>query len=122
MTKTDEMIEPAHPAADGYVILVEFDIATGFIQPFIRLVRENARLSVEREPGCRRFDVLLPVASDSRRVVLYEIYEDRAAFDDHLGTGHFLDFDEATRSMVAGKRVSEYSFFEAAKRAGSGGA
>ena len=114
MRKPDEMFAATREAADGCVILVEFDIAAGHLDAFVALVRENARLSVERE-RCRRFDVLLPAADASRRVVLYEIYDDRAAFDEHLATSHFLDFDAATRPMVAGKRVLEYGLFEAAK-------
>jgi len=44
----------------------------------------------------------------SDQVVLYEIYDDRAAFAAHLKTPHFAEFDAATRSLVAEKSVAEY--------------
>lgn len=116
MKTLGEALVAGQDEVDGCVILVEFDIASGRFDEFLRLVRENARLSVKQEPGCRRFDVLLPPSpADRRRVVLYEIYDDRGAFDIHLKTAHFLDFDEATRPMVTGKRVVEYRLFEATK-------
>lgn len=36
---------------------------------------------------------------------LYEVYDDRAAFQAHLTSVHFLEFDAQTASMVAGKTV-----------------
>ena len=44
-----------------------------------QLIDENAQLSCEREPGCRRFAVLVPKgANDS--IFLYEICDSRAVF------------------------------------------
>ena len=115
MDTLEELRAASRDTVDGCVIVVEFDIAAGFLERFLLEVRQNARLSVELEPGCRRFDVLLPVAGAGSRVMLYEIYDDRAAFDIHLKTKHFLDFDAITRPMVTDKRVAEYHLFEAAK-------
>jgi quinol monooxygenase YgiN len=41
--------------------------------------------------------------------VLYEIYRDRPAFEDHIRTPHFAAFDSAVASLVASKSVSEYA-------------
>ena len=79
------------------VILVEFLVKPDFVQRFARLIRANAKASVEREPGCRRFDVLLG-PDDPRRFVLYEIYDDDVAFDRHLQTPHFKSFAAATKA------------------------
>ena len=111
--------EPAPSSAghgtDGCVILVEFDIEPGNVAAFLDLVRENARQSVSLEPGCRRFDVLTGAANAPSRIVLYEIYDDRPAFDEHLASRHFAEFDEATRSMVRSKTVAEYRLTETVK-------
>ena len=92
----------------AYVIIVEFQLKPGCRPAFRRLVDENARASVQNEPGCRRFDVLEPLGA-ADQVLLYEIYDDRAAFDAHKKTAHFAAFDQASAAYVAGKTVSEYT-------------
>ena len=52
----------------------------------------NAKVSRETEPGCRQFDVC--VEADTGRTFLYELYDDRAAFEAHLASAHFKAFDE----------------------------
>jgi len=88
----------------GYVIIVEFTLKPGSGPQFRALIDENATMSCATEAGCRRFDVLVPKDS-ADRVVLYEIYDDRAAFEAHTKTAHFKIFDEASRSLVVDKRV-----------------
>jgi len=48
-----------------------------------KLIDENAQMSCEREPGCRRFAILVPKGA-SDRIFLYEICDSRAAFGTHL--------------------------------------
>lgn len=67
----------------------------------------NARASARDEPGCRRFDVLEP-AGDADSIFLYEIYDDRAAFAEHVRSAHFAEFQVATADLVAEKVVVEY--------------
>jgi (4S)-4-hydroxy-5-phosphonooxypentane-2,3-dione isomerase len=103
----------------AYAITVEFDLADGAFDAFDALIHENARLSLAEEPDCLRFDILTPLgATVPRTVMLYEIYTDRAAFDLHLASRHFKEFDAATRAMVTGKRVVEFDVTENAKPAG----
>jgi (4S)-4-hydroxy-5-phosphonooxypentane-2,3-dione isomerase len=85
-----------------YVIIVEFTIKPGEMQRFMPLMLENAERSLKDEPGCRRFDVL---TGEDGRVILYEIYDDEAAFAAHCRAPHFHRFDEASRPLVATKRV-----------------
>ena len=61
------------------VIYVDFTVKQGAVERFRELILANARHSLQDEPGCRRFDVLVS-AEEPRRIVLYEIYEDAAAF------------------------------------------
>jgi (4S)-4-hydroxy-5-phosphonooxypentane-2,3-dione isomerase len=91
-----------------YTILVTFDIEPGKLDVFCRLASTNARASLEREPGCEVFDVLLP-AGQADRVVLYERYCDHAAFGEHCRTGHFAEFDRASAAIVLAKGFAEFS-------------
>jgi autoinducer 2-degrading protein len=72
---------------------------------FRRLIAENARASVRDEPGCRQFDVVIPQGA-ADRIVLYEIYDDAAAFDAHRKTSHFAAFDRDSAPFVAAKTVT----------------
>jgi len=89
----------------GFVIIVDFRLKPGTYDRFRALIVENAAASVRDEPGCRRFDVVVP-EGEADRIVLYEIYDDAAAFDAHLKTPHFASFDAASAPLVAGRTVS----------------
>jgi (4S)-4-hydroxy-5-phosphonooxypentane-2,3-dione isomerase len=87
-----------------YVVVVDFKIKPESLAEFMPLMLENARASRETEAGCRQFDVCVDPA-DKSRIFLYELYDDRAAFDAHLATAHFKRFDAAVAPMVAAKAV-----------------
>ena len=90
-----------------YVIAVEFTVKAGQGATFMPLMVANARASREREPGCRQFDVCTdPARPDA--VFLYEVYDDRAAFDAHMASEHFKTFDAAVRELLAAKAVRSY--------------
>jgi (4S)-4-hydroxy-5-phosphonooxypentane-2,3-dione isomerase len=91
----------------GFIILVDFKIKPGQMAAFRRLIDDNAKASVKHEPGCRRFDVAQH-RKEPDHVLLYEIYSDRAAFDAHLKTPHFAQFNSASAPLVADKTVTEY--------------
>lgn len=91
----------------GYVITVDFRLAPGKLAEFRGLVEENARASCRDERGCRRFDVLA-ARSEADRIFLYEIYEDRAAFEAHLLTSHYARFNRESASLVIDKKVREF--------------
>ena len=91
-----------------YVIMVDFRLKRGAIGSFRRLIDDNARASALGEPGCRRFDVLTP-KDEPDRIMLYEIYDDRAAFEAHLKTAHFASFNAESAALVSEKTVFEYA-------------
>ncbi len=92
----------------GFVITVDFTLKPGAMAAFRKLIDRNARDSCADEPGCRRFDVLVPT-EPSDRVFLYEIYDDRAAFDVHLKTPHFDVFNRESEALVISKTVAQYN-------------
>ena len=87
-----------------YVIIVNFEIDPEQIDAFLPLMRENADASVRDEPECRQSDVCHD-PDHPGYVVLYEVYDDRAAFDAHLLTPHFKSFDAATAGIIRSKKV-----------------
>lgn len=91
-----------------YVVTVLFEVAGEAATAFLERVRRQAADSLSREPACRRFDVCVDPAMP-RRVFLYELYDDRAAFDAHLASGHFKAFDREVAAMVLAKRVETYA-------------
>ncbi len=99
-----------------FAVTVAFEIDEKQVAAFLPLMLENAQVSVRDEPGCLRFDVLLPSRPLAKPVVfLYEIYESRAAFDLHLASPHFLYFDHSTRDMILSKSVDTFIAHENGK-------
>ena len=89
----------------GFAVIVEFRLKPGMRPAFRRLIDANARASARTEEGCRRFDVLEP-ENQADSVLLYEIYDDRAAFQAHLASDHYRSFAEASADLCAGKTVT----------------
>lgn len=90
-----------------YAVCVTFQLHSGQEDGFLPLMLENARVSLIDEAGCHQFDVLSNAGAPGT-VFLYELYEDRAAFDAHLDSAHFQAFDEAVTSMIADKQISTW--------------
>jgi len=67
----------------------------------------HARMCVEREPGCRRFDVCLdPV--DGASFLLYEVYDDEAAYLTHRELPHYAEFRILADPWTRSRRVLTY--------------
>ena len=87
-----------------FVVVVEFRLKEGAQSQFRRLIETNADASVRNEPGCLQFDVLEP-EGEGDRVLLYEIYSDKAAFDFHLRSEHFRTFASHSEPLCLGKSI-----------------
>ncbi len=87
-----------------YVVAVNFDVEPQHIEAFKREMLINARNSVELEPGCRQFDVTVSV-DDPAHIFLYEIYDDEAAFQEHLASAHFKTVDTTIAPWVCEKKI-----------------
>jgi len=90
-----------------YVVTVEFAIEPAHWGDFLPLMIENARLSRTVETGCRQFDICADDAKPAT-VFLYELYDDRAAFDAHLASPHFKAFATATQTMIAKRSITTW--------------
>ncbi len=87
-----------------YCVTVLFEVRPDRYEAFRSRVVRQANDSIEQESGCHRFDVWTDPAR-SQQVYLYEIYEDRAAFDAHLQSKHFKAFDQEVADWVTDKQV-----------------
>lgn len=70
------------------VLTVGLVVRPDQVDRFMPMVLANAKAARETEPGCRQFDVLVD-PKDRTRVMLYEVYDDEAAFQAHQQTSHF---------------------------------
>ncbi|MEL7444497.1 MAG: putative quinol monooxygenase [Pseudomonadota bacterium] len=91
-----------------YVVTVDFKIVLDQIAAFMPEMRRQARTSLNAEPGCLRFDIVVG-EGDPASVLLYEIYQDRDAFEAHLASEHFARFDAAVAPMVEHKSVRSWT-------------
>ena len=83
----------------NYSLIVDFEVKDGMMEQFLPVMKENARASVANEPGCLQFDVL-QVQGEPNRVVLFEVYQDEAAFQAHMKMPHLAAFLEKARPMM----------------------
>lgn len=87
-----------------YVVVVEFEVLPDRFSRFLEAVKEQARNSLNGEPLCYRFDVCLPHDAE-HTVYLYEVYRDAQAFQEHLQTRHFAEFEAHVSEMIQKKSV-----------------
>lgn len=93
-----------------FIVLVRFRLVADFVEAFRPLMRAQAANSLEREEGCRRFDVAYD-PDDETACLLYELYDNRAAFDTHLQTDHFQQFDKDVAGGVLSKDVTFWNLY-----------
>jgi len=91
-----------------FAVTVLFEIKHSHEGEFLSLMTANAQTSLKDEPGCRQFDVCY-TPERSQEVFLYEIYDDEAAFKEHLQTPHFKSFDASVSQMVTRKTVQTFT-------------
>ena len=83
-------------------VIVAFELVPGKANEFMPLMQRQAKNSRSLEAGCVQFDICFDSSSPDN-IFLYEVYEDRAAFEAHLASDHFKEFVAATGDMVSAK-------------------
>jgi (4S)-4-hydroxy-5-phosphonooxypentane-2,3-dione isomerase len=89
----------AAQSAGMFVNAVDLDIVPAERENYLAAIKENGAAAA-REPGCRRFDIL-NLSSDPNHFLLYEVYDNEAAFKAHRETEHFKKYAATTAKMVA---------------------
>ena len=100
---------------ENFVLVVELEFKPEDAERFHALIAENARLSVANESGCLQFDVVRPEEGASR-VLLYEVYADRAAFDAHAKMPHVAAFFAQARPMILNQKATRCGRLTAARK------
>ena len=94
-------------SAGVYINAVDLDIVPAERQKYLAAITENGMAAVT-EPGCRRFDIL-NLASDPNHFLLYEVYDNEAAFQAHRATDHFKKYAVTTAGLVAKREARPMS-------------
>jgi len=65
-----------------FVLQVNIRIKPESVDDFMQRALENGKAARTTEPGCKQFEVLVD-PKDQTRIMLYEVYKDEAAFEEH---------------------------------------
>ena len=85
-------------------LVVTIQIKPEFKNAFMEAMLDDARGSVQNEPGCLRFDVVEDT-EDPNRIHLYEVYRDDAAIAAHREAPHYLKWRETVKDWHAAEPV-----------------
>ena len=89
-----------------FVVIVKMQVKPELVGEFKNAIVKNAQLSVERDRGCVRFDVLQQ-PDDPTRWVLYEVYDEEQAWVDHRAAAHFLAFKEVGDRAIVTREATK---------------
>jgi (4S)-4-hydroxy-5-phosphonooxypentane-2,3-dione isomerase len=85
-------------------IYIEYQPRAGCRDTLLARLREEAESCVREDDGCLRMEVAVPETGDDPRVLLIELWRDRAALNAHSAKpGHSHAWQDA---LVESKRVS----------------
>jgi quinol monooxygenase YgiN len=91
----------------SYVLVVNIRIKPENVEVFMREVIANAK-AARTEPGCRQFEVLVD-QEDKTKVVLFEVYDDEAAFKAHQAGRAFKLYLEMAVPLLASRERQFYT-------------
>lgn len=101
--------------AHFYVVSVDFGTAPQDFERFKQIMNDNAKASVSDETGCREFNVY-EVATSPNHLFLYEVYDDEAAFQQHLNSAHYKLFNEVSGPIITSRSGSRGTMFVSYRR------
>ena len=85
----------------SFVLQVQILIKPENVDSFMEKVLENAA-SARREPGCKQFDVVVD-PKDRTKVMLYEVYADEKAFEEHQKGAAFKKYIAEAVPLLASR-------------------
>jgi len=96
----------AQGAPGPFVLVVELEIVPSELENFKAAIKENGQAAVRDEPGCREFNIVFEKDNPSR-VLLFEVYDNAAAFAAHQASAHFKKYAAATANMIKSRKRIE---------------
>ena len=85
----------------SFVLQVLIRIKPENVDSFMKKLAENAA-SARMEPGCRQFDVVVD-PKDRTSVMLYEVYADEKAFEEHQKGAAFKKYVAEAVPLLASR-------------------
>ena len=89
------------------VVVVFLEAERGREAELRAALRAHAHSCLEREPGCRRYDISVDPL-EGAAFLLYQVYDDEAAYLAHRELPHYADFRILTDPWVRTRRVLTY--------------
>src|SRR5438105_752055 len=93
-----------------FAIMATIDVVPGRVDEFLPILLAHRARSLKDEPGTLQFEVMRP-RDDDRKVMLYELYIDDAAFDAHVKGSSIARMREESAGMtatVSGTRCTQF--------------
>jgi quinol monooxygenase YgiN len=94
------------PAPKQLVRIAELGIDPAQLETFRALLAEEIEASVRVEPGVLMLHAVA-MRDDPTQIRLLEAYADKAAYEAHLQSPHFLRYKALTAAMVLSLRLFE---------------
>ncbi len=91
-----------------FIVTVNFIVVPEHREAFAAAMDEQAKNSLNLEADCHVFDVGVDTDDDCS-FFLYEKYTDSAAFDTHLESSHFLNFNARVTPWITSKSVATWN-------------
>lgn len=86
-------------------LVVSFKATEGRKDELIEGLKGHAQRTMDNEEGCVRFDVLIPRGGDAD-VMLYELYRDQAALDEHASSDRLKAWRDQSAPLVAERTIT----------------
>jgi quinol monooxygenase YgiN len=87
-------------------IIVDFEALPGKGEEVRDVLQTQARNALEKEPGCRHFDVCSD-PDDPQKFFLYELYDDQVAIEAHGQYDHYATFRERIDPLLKSRNRRE---------------
>ena len=85
----------------SFVLQVDIRIKPENVRAFMEKLAENAAAARE-EPACKQFDIAVD-PKDPAHVMLYEVYTDEKAFEEHQKGAHFKKYVAEAVPLLASR-------------------
>ena len=90
-----------------HILVVEYDIVPAEIDKYLNAIKELGVAAV-KEPGCRQLSIAVS-QKDPNHVLLFEAWDNVAAFDAFLATDLFKKYQTTVGNMIAKRDIRTYS-------------
>ena len=81
------------------ILIVHLDIVETRLVEFLQIIQAHGENSLQVEPGCLRFEVLVPQEPQAH-VILIEAYVDDAALETHWNSEHMAEYRNRIDGMI----------------------